>query len=438
LNWQIKLEEAAECYKKAIRIKPKDPAAYSSLFLCSQYIFDQTQENLFKMHKEFANTIAVNSDINITHHIKDISPKRKLRIGLVSPDLGLHPVGYFMTGFLKHYSRDELEIICYAEHKNDELTQLLKSYCDNWCKTDGMGDSELAKVIVADKIDILIDLAGHTINNRLNTFAKKPAPIQMSWAGYVGTTGLPAMDWLIADKYYVPEDEDRFHTENVLRMPDSWVCYTPPGYIPDIKRVKPLNTNELLLGCFANPAKINAGMAAVWAKILRKHPKTKLLLLYAKMDDVANVKRVKNYFTNAGVEQSRIIVEGKMPHREFLARYNSVDLVLDTLPYSGGLTTMEALLMGVPVVTTSGNTFAGRHGQSVLMAVGLEELVVNNLDEYVKLVSELIIDPPRLEKLCLGLRERFLQSPICDCQKFTYDLTCELRRIWEKWCEKNC
>ncbi|MBF0194248.1 MAG: tetratricopeptide repeat protein [Magnetococcales bacterium] len=441
LNWQIKLEEAADCYKKAILLKPKDPAAYSCLFLCSQYMFNQTQENLFLMHKEFANVADNNLIVNKKSRNIDVSIKRKLQIGLVSPDLGFHPIGYFMTGFFKYYSRKELEITCYADHKNDELTQLLKSHCDNWVATDDISSDELAKVIARDNIDILIDLAGHTINNRLSTFAKKPAPIQMSWAGYVGTTGLPTMDWLIADKHYVPEDEDKFYTEKILRLPDSWVCYTPPWYVPDIAREQPQTTDidnkQFILGCFANPAKINADMASVWAKILLKHPTAKLLLMYDKMDDAWNIKRVKNFFINEGVEQDRVIIEGKRPHRDFLARYNSVDLALDTLPYSGGLTTMEALLMGVVVVTTPGSTFAGRHAKSILYAVGLKELVAENLDEYVKLVSKLIDDPQRLQKLRQGLRERFLQSPLCDGQKFSNDFTHELRLIWKKWCENN-
>ncbi|MBF0380775.1 MAG: tetratricopeptide repeat protein [Magnetococcales bacterium] len=435
-NWQIKLKDAAECYKKAISLRAYDMAAYSSLFLCSQYMFPQTQENLFAMHKEFAKTLPNIAEINNKRFTNDINSNRKLRIGLVSPDLGLHPVGYFVTGFLKHHNKDELEISCYADHKNDELTQKLKSYSDNWVTTDGMAGDDLAQRITADKIDILIDLAGHTINNRLATFAKKPAPIQISWIGYVSTTGLPTIDYFIADKHSVSKNDERFYIEEILRLPDSWVCYTPPDNIPEIDRDKSHNRHTVL-GCFANPAKINAGISKVWAEILRNHSNTKLLLMYDKLDDAASVERITSYFSENGVDKERIIIKGKRSHWEFLNMYNSVDIALDTMPYSGGLTTIEALLMGVPVVTARGETFAGRHGVSMLTTVGLKELVADNLDEYVKLVGELITDTQRLQKLKGVVRERLLQSALCDNIKFSQDLSNQLRFVWKKWCKNK-
>ena len=432
---QGELAAAAAIFQQAITINPRSAVAISSLLLSSQYNPDQLPIDLLRLHKKLAANLPACSGFLAFVHDNEKSSGRQLRIGLLSPDLGQHPVGYFMAGFLRYHLVEELMITCYSDHLPDKLTAKLESYADRWLFSRSLDNAALAKRIHADKIDILIDLAGHTANNRLPIFAAKPAPIQISWAGYVGTTGLPAMDWLIADRHYVGKEDEQFYSEGIIRLPDSWVCYTPPKNAIKITKPKKIaKKSSFMLGNFGNPTKINQQMLGVWSRILQQLPGATLLLIYKGMDDPGNVKRINDFFKKAGIESERVIIKGKMPHLELLAQYNAVDLALDTLPYSGGLTTLEALWMGTPVVTTRGATFAGRHSTSILRTVGLDELVAEDLEQYVQLVIDLGSRPKRVQELCYGLRERLLGSPLCNYGKFSNDLTMELKKVWSSWC----
>ncbi|MBF0443981.1 MAG: tetratricopeptide repeat protein [Magnetococcales bacterium] len=432
LQDQGKLHEAVVSFKQAVAIKADYEDAYSNLLLCCQYIPGQTLGNLLEIHKNWGKNLLAYQKTEIFSFANDTSITRKLRIGLVSSDLGLHPVGYFMAGFLKHHSRQKYEIICYSDRKPDELTTILQDYSDCWVATNSMGDNELAQRIYNDNVDILIDLGGHTAKNRLIVFAKRPAPIQISWAGYVGTTGLPTMDYLIADQHYVRVDEDKFYTEHIIRLADSWVSYTPPPYTP--KRDKK-RSSRIMLGNFGNPQKINNEMLHVWSQILLKASNTDLLLIYKGMDNPYTVNRINSFFSKAGIDKNRINIVGRLPHQQLLDRYNEIDIALDTLPYSGGLTSFEALWMGVPVITTYGDTFAGRHCASILSSLGLEKLVTNNFAEYIQLCVDLIADPQKLALLRYNLHDKMKNSPLCNHSMFTNDLENELARIWQKWCK---
>jgi protein O-GlcNAc transferase len=290
LQDQGKLHEAEISFKKAVALKTDYEDAYSNLLLCCQYIPGQTMDNLLTVHKNWAKNLFAYQETEIFNFNNNTSITRRLRIGLVSSDLGLHPVGYFMAGFLKFHTRKKFEIICYSDRKPDELTKILQGYSDCWVETNSMGNAELAQRIYADNIDILIDLGGHTAKNRLIVFAKKPAPIQISWAGYVGTTGLPTMDYLIADHHYVKNNEDKFYTEKIIRLADSWVSYTPPPYVPKATKK---NSSRIILGNFGNPTKINDEILHVWSQILIKAPNADLLLIYKGMDTPYTVNRSK-------------------------------------------------------------------------------------------------------------------------------------------------
>ncbi|MBF0445352.1 MAG: tetratricopeptide repeat protein [Magnetococcales bacterium] len=431
---QGNLTAAINSYNKTVAIKPDDAKTQSNILLCSQYIPSQTLQNLLSIHKKCAKKLITNCKPEIFEHTNNRSPSRKLRVGFVSGDLGYHPVGYFMAGFFKHHPCQELEIFCYSDYEPDDLTQKLKSYSKGWVETKGMEDEQLAKRIHADGIDILIDLSGHTAVNRLLVFLKKPAPIQISWAGYVGTTGLPTMDWLIADKHYVADGEEKFYTEGIIKMPDSWVSYTPPKNIPKIKKK---TSERFVMGNFGNSVKINEKMLETWAHILQKAQNSNLLLIYKGMDSKFNVNRINSYFNKAGIDTDRISIKGQILHKELLATYNTIDIALDTLPYSGGLTTIEALYMGVPVITNRGATFAGRHATSILNAVGLKELICNSFDEYIELVVALSQNPNKLKKIKKNLHTKIVNSPICDHKKFSTDLSKELRKVWQIWCANN-
>lgn len=435
LTEQCELVAAIDCYKKAITNAPHNQTAHSNLLFTTQYLPGQSLKTLLIAHQGWAATLPANLKKQLLPHKNDPSPNRRLRLGLVSPDLGRHPVGYFMLGLIKSRPKSELEIICYSDRIADAMSKELKKHADGWLFSKALSNHDLARRINADKIDILIDLAGHTENNRLLTFAMRPAPIQISWAGYVGTTGLATMDYLLADNHYVHRGEEQYYTEQIIRLPDSWVCYTPPEYAA-ITTPQAVNSKErgVMLGNFGSPAKINSEMLEVWADILKKIPDASLLLKYRGMDNPSNIKRIKEQLAKKDIVESRIIIEGKTPHPEFLGRYHDVDIALDTLPYSGGLTTFEALWMGVPVVSVVGDTFAGRHSTSILNTLGLSELVASDLAGYVELVVELATNRKKLQLIRAGLSQRLLNSPLCNHEKFSQDLSRKLRKVWQKWC----
>ena len=289
-------------------------------------------------------------------------------------------------------------------------------------------------MIVDDEIDILVDLSGHTGGNRLPVFARKPAPLQVTWAGYVGTTGLTAMDYLLSDKYSTHEDEEQYHSEKVIRMPDSYVCYDPPSYAPEVGTLPFKRNGNVTFGSFNAPSKINAEVISLWSEVLEKVPHSHLVIKYRGIGSNTNLERLSGLFEAKGISRTRVTLEGYSPHSELLARYNDIDIALDPFPYSGGLTTCEALWMGVPVVTVPGATFASRHSMSHLSTVGLPEMISVDYDDYVGLAVGLAHDIDRLSELRSGLRQKMASSPICDRQKFAEGFATHMREIWRDWC----
>jgi predicted O-linked N-acetylglucosamine transferase (SPINDLY family) len=266
----------------------------------------------------------------------------------------------------------------------------------------------------------------------LLVFARKPAPIQITWAGYVGTTGLTAMDYLLADRHEVPPEAERYYRERVLRMPDGYVCYDPPAYAPAVAPLPALEQGNVTFGCFNNPAKITPQAIEVWARILRRLPGARLVLKFKGWDNSGVAGRFREMFVNLGIDPGRVEFLGSAPHAKFLTEYNRIDLALDPFPYCGGLTTCEALWMGVPVVTCPGETFASRHSLSHLSNVGLTETIARDLDEYVELAVSLASDLPRLAALRAGLRERMAASPLCDGPRFARQFMELLRGIADR------
>lgn len=270
--------------------------------------------------------------------------------------------------------------------------------------------------------------------NRLLVFARKPAPLQVTWAGYVGTTGLSAIDYLVSDRYSTAADEEPYCREKVIRMPDGYVCYDPPDYAPKVGPLPSKRKDGITFCSFNNPAKINEDVVSVWARILGRVAGARLLIKYKGIDSIAYADRLAAMFKAKGVERSRLMLEGLSPHAELLARYNDVDIALDPFPYSGGLTTYEALWMGVPVITVPGETFASRHSQIHLTAAGLPELVARDYDDYVTVAVGLANDAARLGGLRAELRGKVSSSPACNGGKFAEGFAALMRDIWRNWC----
>ena len=434
LKDQGKLDEAVACYRRALELKPDYAEAHSNLLFALQYCTGVTPAALAEAHAEYDRRHA--APLRACHRAacEDVRDRHgRLRLGFVSPDLGRHPVGYFLVRVLENLSQEQHETICYSDRiVKDDLTHRLQAAATQWRDVVGMSDERLAEQIRADRIDILFDLAGHTAHNRLLVFARKPAPIQITWIGYEGTTGLAAMDYLLADRHVVPQEAERHYREQVLRMPDGYVCYDPPAYAPPVGPLPALKQRICDLRQFQQSGQDHAGSrgglgqdpppaadGAAGPEVSRA----------GRSDREAAVSRAVCRPRRGSAAAGLVAV--RVPYADYLATYQQVDVALDPFPFSGSATTCEALWMGVPVVTCPGETFASRHSLSHLSNVGLTETIARDLDEYVELAVSLAGDLPRLAALRAGLRERMAASPLCDGKRFASQFGVDVARHLE-------
>jgi len=430
-----RLADALATLRQAMAQRPDFVTAHQNYLMNIQYDPETTPEASLEAHRAFDRAFAAPLAAEIRRHENSPDPERPLRIGYVSGDFGHHPVGRFLGPVLPAHDRAQFEIFAYSDRMNeDEITAALRAGCDQWRRIVGLEDSALTERIRSDGIDILIDLSGHTADNRLLAFARKPAPVQASWAGYVGTTGLSAMDYLISDERETPAGSEPFYTERILRLPDCYVCFAPPGYAPAVGPLPALAAGHVTFGCFNNLAKLNPGVIALWAKLLKRLPDARLVLKTHQLSDPAMRGLCASWFAAEGIAPARLELLGKSPHRALLDQYNRVDIALDPFPYSGGLTTLESLWMGVPVVTLGGNRFAARHSVSHLTAAGLADLVADGPESYLGIATGQATDLPRLAALRVGLRDRMARSPLLDGPRFTRNLESAYRQMWRAWC----
>jgi predicted O-linked N-acetylglucosamine transferase (SPINDLY family) len=426
------LDEAVACYRRALELKPDYADAHSNLLCALHYGAGVTPQALAEAHADYdrrhaaplGGTFAPQETVRDRHG--------PLRLGFVSPDLGRHPVGYFLVRALENLRHEQPQTICYSDRTvKDDVTQRLQAAATQWRDVIGMSDQRLAEQIRADRIDILFDLAGHTGHNRLLVFARKPAAIQITWIGYEGTTGLAAMDYLLADRYVAPEGSQQYFRERLLWMPDGYLCYDPPAAATPVAPPPSLARGYATFGSFNNLAKITAEVVAVWAEILHRAPTARLVMKYRGLGDPSVKRRYLDLFAAHGVAPQRLELLPFGTYAEYLQAYQQVDLALDPFPFSGSATTCDALWMGVPVVTCPGATFASRHTLSHLSNIGLTDTIARDLHEYVELALALAADPSRLALLRAGLRQRMAASPLCDGKRFAANLMSTLRKAWQ-------
>lgn len=435
LRSQGKTEESLARYLRALELKP-ELAATRSMYLCAlQYRDGVALEQLARAHADFDRRHAALLRASWARHENRREPDRRLRLGFVSPDLGRHPVGSFLLRAVENLDRAQCEIVCYCDRpRTDDMTGRFQRSAALWRDIYGLPDEDLCRQIRSDGIDILFDLAGHTsIPNRMLAFARRPAPVQATWIGYEGTTGLEAIDYLLADRHLVPPEAERFYAERILRLPDSYVCLEPPYPAPAVGPLPALATGRVTLGSFNNPAKITPRVVDVWSRVLGRIPQAKLLVKYRGADSRANRERLEQGFAARGIGPERLELEGQSDYLDYLAAYNRVDLALDPFPFNGGMTTCDALWMGAPVVTWPGETFAGRHSLGFLLTVGLTETIAGDPDDYVRIAGELAGNLPRLAGIRAGLRRRMAESPLCDGRRFADNLMHLLRGAWREW-----
>ena len=373
-------------------------------------------------------------------HANSREPDRRLRIGYVSPDFFHHPVANFIAPVLAAHDRRAVEVFCYAEVKTpDAVTERLRRLVespDHWRDTNGMSDDSVAASIRADGIDILIDLAGHTVGTRLLVFARKPAPIQATWLGYPATTGLTQIDWRITDPLADPPGmTDDQYAEKLLRLPGGFNCYQPIDDMPPVTPLPADADGHVTFGCFNHAAKIREKTLDLWAELLKAVPGSRLCLKHRGFNLPSALAEYRRGFERRGIPASRVdLISFIDDPRRHLAVYDRVDIALDPFPYNGTTTTCEALWMGVPVVTLAGDTHMSRVGVSLLTRVGLPELVADSPARYIEIAARLAADRDRLRALRGGLRARTAGSSLCDAALVTRELEAALRQAWRAWC----
>lgn len=426
------VEVAIEYYHKTLSLQPHHYDAHNSFLLAMHYLRDDNAMDIVAQAKLFNQEFCSPFKPPEYKHLPD--PNKRLKIGYVSADFRRHSVTSFIESVLAHHDHSQFEVYCYYNnHHEDEDTQRLKHYADHWLNCANLSDDALATQIQTDTIDILIDLSGHTAGNRLQVFARKPAPIQMSYLGYPDTTGVTAIDYRIVDNYV--ENALLNSTETRLTMPNSYFCYTPPALTPLVNELPALKNHYLTFGSFNNFSKLTPELLELWAELLKQGPSAKLLLKNASLHDEQLQTQLKVRFQALGIESERLILAGHMETTdEHLNMYHHVDIGLDTFPYNGATTTCEALWMGVPVVTWAGQSHVSRVGLSLLTTMGLTQFVTDSPDAYLARCLKLSQDLQVLANLRSMLRHKMQASPLMKGALFTQHLEQHYKISWQKWC----
>lgn len=433
-------EEAIPWFQKALENEPNDNMRHDNLLLAMNYSSRCAPQVIYEEHLRYAKMHAEPLMQYIAPHENTREPLRKLKIGYVSPDFRSHSVAYFIEPVLEHHDHEQFEIFAYyAEPNSDAITQRLKQYCDHWRDIANVNDKDAAELIRNDKIDILIDLSGHSRNNRLLIFAYKPSPIQITWLGYPNTSGLATIDYRITDRFADPDGEtDRFYTEKLLRLPESFSCYRAPKDAPDIAETPALTNGYITFGSFNNLAKITPEVIQLWSKVITKVPGSRLVLkCVGLLDNEATQKEIIRIFAKNGLPRERLTLLGRSAsHNEHLQQYHKIDIALDPFPYNGTTTTCDALWMGVPVITLTGNSHASRVGVSQMNNIGHMELIAKDKNDYVAISERLSSDFNYLQDIRSNMRNKMQASTLMDDKRFTDNLESAYRDVWEEWCQE--
>ena len=436
LKAQGRAAEALAHHTAALRGQPR-PAIHSNLLYTLNFIPGLDPAAVAEEHRGWARRHAALGGAPAGPAGHDFSPSRRLRVGYVSPDLVRHAVAGFFEPVLARHDRDRFEAICYSDAPvPDGVTERLRAQSAGWRDTARLSDAQLEAQIRRDRIDILVDLAGHTARNRLTVFARRPAPVQVTWLGYPNTTGLAAIDFRLTEAVCDPPGQtEAWHSERLFRLPRVFSCYRPPAESPEVGLLPALASGRITFGCFNNFAKVGPETIRRWARLLREVRGSTLLLKSRGLGDPATAVAVREQFVHQGARGDQVEFNGEeLSVARHLGLYGRVDLALDTDPYNGTTTTCEALWMGVPVITLAGRTHAARVGASLLSHVGFPEGIAQTEDGYVAAATALAADLPRLAALRGRMRELMRDSPLCDETGFVRDLESGYRRMWAERC----
>jgi predicted O-linked N-acetylglucosamine transferase (SPINDLY family) len=430
------LEEAIASDRRALATSPGDAAIHSNLVFHLHFDPRCDARGILEEARRWAERHAAPLGPRMAPHASDRAPERRLRVGYVSPDFRRHANSFFFLPLLAAHDRERFEIFCYASVGSpDAVTDDTRRRADHWRSVASLSDAELAAAIERDRIDVLVDLTMHAKDGRLLVFARRPAPVQIAWLAYPGTTGLPAIDYRITDPFLDPpgSDDASAYSETCIRLPDTFWCYDPLGRDVASGPLPARSSGRVTFGCLNHFVKLSEGAIALWSRVLREEPGSRLVLM---VGTGSARERTLARFEAHGVAAERIELVGRQGAADYLATYQRIDVCLDTLPYNGHTTSLDALWMGVPVVTLVGATVVGRAGLSQAMNLGLPELVARTPDELVAIAVGLARDLERLGALRASLRARMERSPLMDAPRFARNIEAAYRDAWRRWCAR--
>lgn len=429
-----RFDEALANCRRALELDPGSVVVHGNLLGMLNCQPEMSAEEIYRAYQEYDARWFIPLRPTWRAHGNDRDPERRLRVGYVSPDFRRHAVAFFAEPILANHDKSKVEIFCYAEvTREDEVTSRFRQLADHWYSTVGMSDDMVAQMIRDHRIDILVDLAGHSTGNRLPVFARKPAPLQLTYLGYPGTTGLSAIDYRLTDRYADPEGSaDAYYAEQLLRLPDSLCCYHPNADMPEISSLPALARGYLTFGSLNNFNKIDQPTLNLWADLLRALPTSRLMMITVPEGEPR--KRLLRSFGDLGIAAQRLEFHGKLPAAEFYRKFLEVDITLDSASVSGGTTTCESLWMGVPVIALVGGRFITRVSYSFLSTAGLSNFAATSAEDYIRIAVDLADNLPQLAEIRAGLRDRLRTTPLTDEVGFTRNLEKLYREIWRKWC----
>jgi protein O-GlcNAc transferase len=429
-------DELEAVHRDAVALRPDDPDAHSVLLFNMQFRPNVSASDILTEARAWNARHARPLAARALPHQNDRSPERRLRIGYVSPDFKDHAMSRFTIPLLRSHDHRQFEIFCYSSsNERSKETTLIRRAADVWREVSALDDAILCEVIRRDRIDILVDLTMHLFGSRLLAFARRPAPVQICWLAYPGTTGLETMDYRLSDPYLDPAGEEtQVYSEETIRLPDSFWCYDPLTAVPEVSPLPALTAGRISFGSLNHFRKVNDGVLGLWARVLNAVPQSRLVLV---APEGSARGRLHSFFEAAGVTRDRIEFVGRCARLDYLARYREIDICLDTFPYNGQTTSLDASWMGVPTVTLVGDTVVGRAGVCQAMNLGLPELIATTQDDYVRAASSLARDLEQLSALRRTLRTRLQQSPLMDAPRFARNLEAVYRDVWRRFCAKS-
>lgn len=432
-----KASEGIELLKEGVEKEPQNHSIHSDLLLQLHYQDSLDPQMIFDEHKRWGKTHAPAWKAKISYE-NTLDPHRKLRIGYISPDFCVHSVAYFFEPILDGCNHEDIEVYAYGNVRSeDQATQRIKSKVDLYRDIREMDDQQVIQMIEKDRIDILVDLAGHTGGNRLPVIAHKPSPIQVAYLGYPDTSGIKQVDYRLTDNLVDSQDTQRFHTEELIFLPNGFLCYLPPDLTPPVAPLPAGKKDHITFGSFNNNKKISQTTIKLWAEILKANENSLLMLKFVRGADQELNEYYLREFEKLGIKRERLKIMERKPHFEHFQLYGQVDIALDTYPYHGTTTTYEALWMGVPVISLVGDCHVSRVANSILTRAGLQSLIASSPQEYVEKANLLASDRQELARIRASLRGKMIKGGLCDVESFVSDVEAAFRKMWHRYCRSQ-